>query len=208
MDFIFAALTIISVTLLGAASPGPDTALIFKNALLGSRKNAFATVFGIIAGNIVYVVIAVFGLGVIIVESGAAYLLVQILGALYLFYLGVKLLRTKSVLPDSQDQAPVNATAWSAFGEGLTTNVLNPKFVLFLLALFSQVVLPEWSLHAKLVLGMLVPLTAFGVFSFLVFTITHARFRGTIVSSRVWIERVMGAVLVALAAKVLLSLSP
>lgn len=204
MDFVLASLIVIGVTLLGALSPGPDTALLLKNSLLGSRTSAFFTILGIVTGNTVYVFVALAGVGLLLTQSGLVYVAVQALGALYLMYLGARLFMSKPSAEDVVGAAAVTPRA--AYVEGLITNLLNPKFVLFVLALFTQVIMPEWSLGAKLFLGMLIPASAFVSFSFLVLVLTRARVRAVFTKSRHLIERVMGVALVSLGVKVLTSI--
>lgn len=205
MDYLLASFVVISVTILGAASPGPDTALLLKNSLLGSRQTAMATVFGIATGNTIYVLVALMGLGLILVQSGWVYSFVQVIGAMYLAYLGFKLLRSKPSADAASLESNVSLSSRDAFIEGLTTNLLNPKFILFLLAMFSQVIGPGWSLYAQLFLGLLIPLSACAVFSVLVFALTHPRARSFVNSIRTRVERMMGVVLLAMGIKVLVS---
>lgn len=205
MDLLIASAIVIGITLLGAASPGPDTALIFKNALLRSRKAGLYTALGIVTGNLVYVIVALLGLALVITQSGTAYVAVQVLGASYLMYLGVTHFLPKPI--DEAVMALNEAGEYrSAYLEGLITNLLNPKFVLFLIAMFTQVIRPEWSVFAKLYLGLLIPASAGVVFVAMVFLLTHQRVRQSFVTARHIIEPIMGVALIALGAKVLFSI--
>lgn len=205
MELLIASAIVIGLTMLGAASPGPDTALIFKNALLRSRTAGLYTALGIVTGNLVYVAVALLGLGLLITQSGSAYVVVQVLGAAYLIYLGIT-----HFLPKPIDEAVMalgdTGEYRSAYLEGLITNILNPKFVLFLIAMFTQVIRPEWSVLAKLFLGLLIPASALAVFATMVFLLTHQRVRKSFISARHIIEPIMGVALIALGAKILVSI--
>jgi len=208
MDFLIASVTVVIVTLLGAASPGPDTALILKNSLLGSRKAGLFTALGIVTGNIVYVIVALLGLGLLLTQSGSVYVAVQILGALYLMYLGIKLILSKKQNHDATTANGHHVLKTStAYLEGFVTNILNPKFVLFLIAVFTQVISPEWSIVAKLYLGLLIPASALLVFTLMVFFLTHEKVRVRFSKLKYIIERVMGVALVALGLKVITSIN-
>jgi len=205
VGLLLPSLIVIGITMLGAASPGPDTALILKNSLLGSRATGLATALGIVTGNLLYVAVALLGLGLLITQSGSAFTVAQVLGALYLLYLGFKLIRSKKVTGDMALDPSTAVSVRGAYLEGLITNMLNPKFVLFVLAMFTQVINPEWTIFAKIYLGLLIPLSALVVFSCMVVFLTQPKVRIAFMGIKHIVERVMGVALVALGIKVLVS---
>jgi threonine/homoserine/homoserine lactone efflux protein len=115
-------------------TPGPDTLYIVGRS----------TSQGWRAGAVVHVCAAALGLSAILAASAAAYTAVKIIGAAYLVYVGVSLIRSKgssrpsTVAPDSRP-----AAMWGIFIQGFLTNVLNPKVALFFVAFLPQFVLSD-----------------------------------------------------------------
>ncbi|MGH8238463.1 MAG: LysE family translocator [Steroidobacteraceae bacterium] len=113
-------------------TPGQDTMFILGRSLTGGLRSGVASALGIGVGSIFHTLAAAAGLSAILAASPAAFFIVRIAGALYLVYLGVKLLLTKT---DQNADLPVTpaeeGSAWSAFRQGIVTNILNPKVALF-----------------------------------------------------------------------------
>jgi threonine/homoserine/homoserine lactone efflux protein len=123
--------------LVGQLSPGPDMLLILKNSFNHNLRAALFTIAGIISGIIIHTTIALTGLTFLFKESGTFYQVFKYGGALYLSYLGIKLLlsvRAKRVTSD--DARPIGSSApladRSAFLQGFITNLLNPKVIIII----------------------------------------------------------------------------
>ena len=125
-------------------TPGQDTMFILGRSLTDGLRSGIASALGIGVGSIFHTLAAAAGLSAILAASPAAFFIVRIAGALYLVYLGAKLLIT-----GSQQSADVHVTPaeegdpWSAFRQGILTNILNPKVALFFLALLPQFIEPD-----------------------------------------------------------------
>lgn len=132
------ALFIISGLLLNIA-PGPDTFLIVTRSTSQGWRAGVAAALGIGVGTFVHILAAAFGLSAILATSAAAFTVVKIIGAAYLFYLGIGLLRTRATQASSSVETP--GVVWPLrriFVQGFLTNVLNPKVALFFLAFVPQ----------------------------------------------------------------------
>jgi len=122
-------------------TPGPDTLYIVgRSSAQGSRAGAVAAL-GIGAGALVHICAAALGLSAILAASATAFTAVKIIGAAYLVYVGVSLIRSKS----STQSPPIASGGRPApmrgiFFQGFLTNVLNPKVALFFLAFLPQFV--------------------------------------------------------------------
>lgn len=119
-------------------SPGPDMILLMRNALLHSRAAALLTVCGISLGLCVHCALILGGVAVLLKGSPLAFTLLRALGVLYLGWLGSRMIW--SVRSGGGGAAPVAGPALGgaeAFLQGLFTNLLNAKAVLFLLAALS-----------------------------------------------------------------------
>ena len=132
--------------------PGADTLLVVRNSLRGGRRDGFLTVAGICNGLFVHALLSALGLSVILAHSAAAFTGMKIAGACYLAWLGIQSIR--SSLRGTAGPMPVQAAAARApstrsFTEGLLTNLLNPKVVVFYLALLPQFIDPGDPVLAK-----------------------------------------------------------
>jgi threonine/homoserine/homoserine lactone efflux protein len=127
-------------------TPGPDTLYIVgRSSTQGFRAGATAAL-GIGTGAFVHIIAAALGLSALLAASAAAFTVVRWLGATYLVYVGITLLR--SGLARRQVEA-AEPSAWQAaslraiFVQAFFTNVLNPKVALFFLAFLPQFVSPD-----------------------------------------------------------------
>jgi threonine/homoserine/homoserine lactone efflux protein len=183
-------------------TPGQDTMFILGRSLTGGLRAGVASALGIGVGSIFHTLAAAAGLSAILAASPAAFLLVRIAGALYLVYLGARLLLTKA---RQDSDLPVTlvkeGNAGAAFRQGIVTNVLNPKVALFFLALLPQFIAPDSAAKtlAFLTLGLTFVMT--GTIWCLVLALGAARlrqfFRGN-PRMRTSIDRVTGGLFIAL----------
>lgn len=141
--------------------PGPAVMYIVSTGVSRGRRAAIASVLGIETGAVVHVVAAAVGASALVASSAVAFSILKYAGALYLFYLGWKTLR-------SSDSPLVNTVAtepspWRSFGRGVLVNALNPKVALFFLAFIPQFVEPDRGQVAEqfLVLGGIFIVVAF-----------------------------------------------
>jgi threonine/homoserine/homoserine lactone efflux protein len=124
-------------------TPGQDTMFIIGRSLTGGLRAGVASALGIAVGSIFHTLAAAAGLSAILAASPAAFLIVRIAGALYLVYLGARLLLTRAdASADPQAMSREGGSSWSAFRQGILTNILNPKVALFFLALLPQFIEP------------------------------------------------------------------
>jgi threonine/homoserine/homoserine lactone efflux protein len=125
-------------------TPGPDSLYIVgRSSTQGGRAGAVAAL-GIGAGALVHVCAAALGLSAILAASATAFTAVKIIGAAYLIYVGISLIRSKSspsavALVSVRRSAPMRGI----FFQGFLTNVLNPKVALFFLAFLPQFVVSD-----------------------------------------------------------------
>lgn len=132
-------------------TPGADTMLVIRSALVRGRRAGLLTVLGIGTGLFVHATLSAVGLSVILVRSARAFEVVKLAGALYLVWLGVQALRSAARGAPAAEGAP-EVGARRAFAEGLLTNVLNPKVAVFYLAFLPQFIGPGDPVLAKSIL--------------------------------------------------------
>lgn len=153
---VFAALPLFTVAVvLISASPGPAVALIVRQAALHGWRAAVPTVLGLEAGLFMWALAAGGGLTALIAASDAAYLVLRVVGAAFLVFLGVNAWRAGVTIdaatppepdaappePGSADAAPrPGVPARRAFAQGAVVQLANPKAAAFLMALYPQFV--------------------------------------------------------------------
>lgn len=125
--------------------PGPDTAVVTKNTLIDRRIGGLKTSLGIICALLIHTFAAVLGLSAIIVKSAVLFSIFKYAGAVYLIYLGVKILwslRKKEAAASVEMTAISQPKNTSCFKQGFLTDILNPKVAIFFLSFFPQFVEP------------------------------------------------------------------
>jgi threonine/homoserine/homoserine lactone efflux protein len=126
------------VAVLVSLVPGPGVIAVVSTALRRGFRASLATNAGVLVGDAVFVAAAAFGLGAILIASHGVFIAVKWAGIAYLAYLGVRALR------DRGTSFAVDSTGVErrAFRLGLTTQLANPKVILFFGALLPQFVDP------------------------------------------------------------------
>ena len=118
-------------------SPGPSILLVTSiSAAKGFKAALFATL-GMSAAAFIHVTLAASGIAAILATSAITFTLIQYLGAAYLIYLGIELIRSKSVTATSNDKL-TEISAWQYFRRGFLVDLFNPKIALFFLAFLPQ----------------------------------------------------------------------
>jgi RhtB (resistance to homoserine/threonine) family protein len=142
-------------------TPGPDVLYIVSSALRSGVRAGVVAALGIVSGCFVHVFAAALGVGALLATSAMAFTVLKGLGAAYLVWMGLKLLRAKggesSRVPAATGPAAVAPDLWRVYRQGFLTNLLNPKVALFFLAFVPQFITPgtEDKVTAFLWLGLL-----------------------------------------------------
>jgi threonine/homoserine/homoserine lactone efflux protein len=141
MDTSF--LAFVSISILVIVTPGPDTALVIRNTIMGHRRGGVFTAFGIVAGQAIWVLAASAGIVALLVASERVFLAVRLAGAAYLIYLGARSLyeavRSSSWSEAAASIAPAQRlSSRAAFGQGLASDLSNPKMAAFFTSLLPQ----------------------------------------------------------------------
>ena len=164
------------ICLLGAMSPGPSLAVVGTNTLSKGRMYGISTGIGHGFGIVLWAFLTAAGIAKIIIETNTMLILVQLLGASFLLYLGIRTLIDKAGLPIfQQNKNPASSYfIYRAIGEGFLISLLNPKIALFFLAIFSHFVQPdsEWSEIASM--GIMAGIIDAAWYSFIAITITRS----------------------------------
>ena len=143
IPFLLAALAL-------AITPGPGIAYVVARTVAGGRAEGLASCLGTGLGGLLHVLAAALGLSILVAQSAVAFTVVKYLGAAYLIYLGIRLLRREAsgvALPAVRAMG-----ARRALLEGVLVEALNVKTALFFLAFLPQFTSPAAPLVPQLVL--------------------------------------------------------
>ena len=122
-----------------AITPGPGIAYVVARTVAGGRTEGLASCVGTAIGGLVHVLAAAAGLSLIIAQSATAFSVIKYLGATYLVYLGIRILRSKPQdLAESEALSALGAKR--AFRDGMVVEALNVKTAMFFLAFLPQFV--------------------------------------------------------------------
>ena len=130
-------------------TPGADSLFIITRSVTqGARAGAVAAL-GVSCGCCVHVIAAALGLSALLAASTSAFTVIKLIGAAYLVYMGVSLLRTRPAVAlknepsdEPADQSAPASSMSAVFAQGFLTNLLNPKVALFFLAFVPQFIDP------------------------------------------------------------------
>ncbi len=122
-----------------AVTPGPGIFYVLTRTLAGGKREGMLSAFGTFIGGLVHVVAAGLGLSAVLAASATAFAVVKYAGALYLCWLGFRMIRTRNV---PMDEPCKTCNTNHAFRQGVATEVLNPKTALFFLSFLPQFVNP------------------------------------------------------------------
>jgi threonine/homoserine/homoserine lactone efflux protein len=195
--------------LLISASPGPAMALIFRRAALRGLRGAVPTVLGLELGLYLWALFAGAGFAALVAASEVAYLVLRIVGAAVLLYLGGRALlaawrqRRGGATAIEPDPPLRRRNWWSAFAEGVVVQLANPKAAVFMIAFYPQFVPADGPVFTTT--------AALGLFQITLETVLYLALAAGVARAGAWfrrprirrrLEAVSGTVLVALGLRV------
>lgn len=195
-------------SLLITVSPGPDNLMVLSIGASRGRRLGVAFGLGCGLGCLSHTLLAALGISALIAASPWAFNALKYAGGAYLIYLGMQALRSTAGI-NSPEHDGVGDSVWRLFGKGLFANAINPKVVMFFLAFLPQFVENErggtpWQIAQ---LGMIFTVQAavlFGLLGFFAGSVGRWLHRNA--RAGLWLDRIAGAVFVALGLKLLVGL--
>ena len=197
-----------TAALLVNLTPGPDMLFVIGNSAAHGKRAGVMASLGIGAGCVLHTVLAAVGLSALLAASAVAFEVVKWVGAAYLVWIGIGMLRSKAA---GHAAATASVAPGRVFWQGALTNALNPKVALFFLAFLPQFISPGESGQAAafLVLGAIFNLggTAINVVMAFMAGVVRAQMAQSKSAGRVgaWLQRAAGLVFVGLGVKLALS---
>lgn len=207
-------LTLTGLHLLAVASPGPDFALIVRQSVTHGRGVAVASSWGIGCGILVHTAYSLLGFGLLVRTSETWFLAMKVVGAGYLFWLGWRALRTKAAPGVSEPSGPSHTrppgerrgpSLRSAFLAGFLTNATNVKATLFFVSIFTVVIDPRTPVVVQVGYGLWMALATGAWFTLVGRFFAQERVRRLFLRFGHWFERLMGAMLIGLAVRLVVS---
>ncbi len=123
----FAAVSLVLIVI-----PGPGVLFVIGRALAHGRRTALATACGHAAGNYLVAACVAVGLGTLLQRSDQVFVIVKVVGALYLIWLGIHAIRQRKSLAAAFASVTEPQDAWRALRDGVVVGLTNPKsFILF-----------------------------------------------------------------------------
>ncbi len=200
-------LLFIAVAVAAVVSPGPAILLAISNSVRFGLSKVFLSSLGNISGLFLLSIAAIFGLGAIIKTSTSLFLLVKLMGAGYLIYLGVKQWCSKANFFDeatSQSRYEKPKSSKRHFLEGFFIAMTNPKAILFFTALFPQFINTKESLSIQFFI-MTITFMAMSFFTLMTYGLLASKAKRWFAKGErtKWFNRVLGSVFVSIGIGVL-----
>ena len=133
-----ALLPFLAISVLLFVVPGPDTAVVTKNALVGGRRGGMLSALGVSTGLVVWTLAASLGIAALLQASAVAFFALKVAGALYLMWIGAQMLRGRDRLSTETAMRP--ASGGKALRQGLLSDLGNPKVAVFFTSFLPQFV--------------------------------------------------------------------
>ncbi len=192
-------LTFVAASTVLLMIPGPTILLVLSYALSQGRRVALASAAGVALGDLIAMSASLLGLGALVLTSAILFTTLKWVGAAYLIWLGIKLLRSAPTAGLSMVDAPEGMRPRTVFGHMALVTALNPKSIAFFIAFVPQFItlnaplLPQFTILISTFVGL-------GALNALAYALLASRLRATIKRPRVvqWITRSGGMVLIGM----------
>ncbi|MBB4955744.1 threonine/homoserine/homoserine lactone efflux protein [Agrobacterium vitis] len=195
---------ILGALLIGAISPGPSFVLVSRIAITSSRIDGLAAALGMGLGGALFGTLALAGLTALLLQVEWLYMTLKLIGGIYLVYLGIHIWRGASDPLSIDRVAAVEKTsALRSFAFAFVTQISNPKTAVVYGSIFAALLPvspPHWLLFSLPPLIFFVEASWYATVA-LVFSANKPR--GLYLHSKTWIDRIAGAVMGALGARLL-----
>ena len=186
------------VCIIGAMSPGPSLALVIRNNIHFNRHAGIMTSIGHGLGIAVYATMAVFSLGLILQTNQSLFLIIQILGLIFLFFLGVLFIFQKQSNEIINKNYNQNQNQINSFLQGFLIAVVNPKILIWFTAIYSQFI----SIDADIIFNIILISTASIIdaiwYIIISIIITGYGIKNFLINKKQLIQKITGFILLAI----------
>lgn len=177
--------------------PGPTILLVLSYALSKGRSVAVASAAGVATGDLIAMSLSLAGLGALVAASATLFTILKWVGAAYLVWLGIKLIR--SAPSEGLDLPDTEISAKGIFWHNAAVTALNPKSIAFFIAFVPQFITPDAALLPQFAI-LIATFVTLATLNALAYALAADRLRHMIRRPSViaWITRAGGAVLIAM----------
>jgi len=204
MDTLHTLIASVGLFALTFLIPGANLLVVVQSTLSGGRAAGIASGMGVAAGDGIYAGLGLFGMSALITEGGMLFQGIKILGGLYLIWLGIGLIRSRTSLALSSDPMSTVGTMLGYFTRGLVTDLANPQTVLFFVSIFAMTLTPMTPMWVKGASWIGIVATSLLWRSLLSVALSHDRVRRAYERVQVPMERLAGIALGAFGARLLI----
>ena len=186
----------------GAISPGPSLAVVIRNTITGGRAQGIMTGLGHGIGLTIYAFIAVMGLSSMLIGNQTLFVSVQIACSFWLIWIGYNM-----ILSSPKESSKKNVDSRKrGFVEGFMISFLNPKILVFFVAVFSQFIHKELTNIDKTIIVMVAGVIDTFWYVFVAILLAGSRFIDKIKKYSVWIDRFTGVLLIGLSFAIIIKM--
>lgn len=189
----------IGIYWMAALSPGPSKIVIIRNSLSISRTTGIYTAFGIVSGTFVHVTLGMLGISTLLNEHPSIYTAVRLLGAAYLIFLGMSLIRCSGRwdINGSQPALRPRMARSRAYRMGIFTHLSNAQAIVFYVSLFAGFITPAVSANTRVACGAIMVATSAVWHPSLAVLVARPAFTRALMKHARYVEILFGALLLA-----------
>jgi len=209
MELTLGLASVLGAILLGAISPGPSFVLVARTSMAGSRTNGLFTAIGMGIGAMVFSVVVLLGLQVVLSSVPLPYLLLKLVGGLYLVYIAANIWRgaKEPILIHNVKDKKCSAVNRSLFLGGFS-QLSNPKTAVVYGGIFAALLPHDLPTHVAAALPILVFLVEAGWYSFVAIALSAESSQAAYLRSKNHIDRVAGGIMGIIGLKLIAAARP
>jgi len=186
-----------------AVTPGPGIFAIISRSLASGFKTTLLMIAGCVTGDIIFLLFAIMGMSVIAQTMGTLFLLVKIVGAGYLIFLGIKIWISKPVPVNQQQINGKKAVRYGNYLSGLGITLANPKVILFYCGFLPTFMdLPSMTGFDIIIVTMVLAMVLSLVLISYAYLASSARLFFSSTRSVKWLNRTAGTVMISAGAAI------
>jgi len=199
--------TILTIAVFMAISPGPDFFMISRNSFMYKKKAGVFAALGVSVALWIHIAYSIAGLAAVIAKSIVLFSIIKYIGAGYLIFIGIKTIVSKPQLGSDliANHKKHGLSNFAAFKTGFITNALNPKTTIFFFSIFTQVIDTTTPLSVQITYGAIISIVHFIWFYCVAFFFSHPLVISKFQRYQKLIESIVGAALVLFGIKIALT---
>ena len=204
-SYVLALAGIGAVQLMAAMSPGPAFLVVTRISVGESRCAALGAAFGVAMAALLWAVAATLGMHLLLAEAAWLYGALKLVGGLYLVWLGIQAWRHAAQPLAPATEGVVAMNAWEAWRLGFSTNLANPKVIVFFGSIFVTLFTPEtpsWVRGAALIV---VAVNESGWYATVALLFSSRPAQAAYRRAKRWIDRATGTVMMIFGLRLILS---